>query len=107
MGELGHVPAKGLVEHYMLWCRWYPFFGANDMANPHQMVVNHIGQMIGGETVCFQQDLVIDFNIIISHILLPYFIEECGCFIVGFFNFETYHVWLSGMCALTGLSWVN
>jgi hypothetical protein len=48
-----------MVELDVLGQRREPFLGANDVRDPHQMVVDDVGQVIGRESVALQEDLVV------------------------------------------------
>ena len=53
MGKLRHaiLPAKGTVEHHMQRSRRQPLLTTDDMRDLHQMVINDIGKVIGGQLV--------------------------------------------------------
>ena len=58
--NLGSGPAEGPVEEDVLGGGGDPLFGADDVGDAHEVVVDDIGQMIGGEAVGLQQNLVVD-----------------------------------------------
>ncbi len=41
----------------MLGRRVNPLLTADDMSDLHQVIVDHIGQMVGGQSIRFKQDL--------------------------------------------------
>ena len=53
MGETRHgvLPAKGLIEQHMQGGTGQPFLTTYHMRNLHEMVINDIGEMIGGQLV--------------------------------------------------------
>jgi hypothetical protein len=53
-------PTEGLVEAHVLGQRRDPLLGADDVGDAHEVVVHHVGQVVGRETVGFQQHLVVD-----------------------------------------------
>ncbi len=53
MGEFWWCPTEGVIEGDVFWCRWKPFFAADDMGDFHEVVVDDIGEVVGGEVVGF------------------------------------------------------
>ena len=53
MGKLGHgvLPAESLVEHDVQRSTRQPFLATNNVRNLHQVVINDIGQVVGGQLV--------------------------------------------------------
>ena len=51
MAELGHLPTKVLIQKLVLGRRVEPLLTANDMRNAHQVIVYHIGQVIGRHAI--------------------------------------------------------
>ena len=60
MPEAGQRPAEGLVEQDVLGRGGDPLLGSDDVGDLHEVVVDDVGQMIGGEAVGLEQDLVVD-----------------------------------------------
>ena len=62
MGELRHGfgPAEGLVKHHMEWGRGQPFLATDDVGDLHQVVVNDIGQVVGGHAVALEEHFVVE-----------------------------------------------
>ncbi len=52
----------------MLWRRRDPLLGADDVADLHQVVVDDHGEVIGGESVGLEQDLVVDIGVLEAHV---------------------------------------
>ena len=45
-----------------------PLLGADDVGDPHQVVVDHIGQVVGRKAVGLQQDLIVDLGVFKVHL---------------------------------------
>jgi len=60
MAHFRHFPAKILVQQLVLGRRVNPLLATNDMGNAHQMIVHHIGEVIGGHAIRLQQYLHVD-----------------------------------------------
>ena len=61
-GEVGHVgrfPTQRLIDLQMLGHAEQPFLPADDVGDPHQVIVHHHRQVIGGKAVGFQQHLIV------------------------------------------------
>ncbi len=54
MGIDGDLPAKSLVEQHVPGHAGQPLVGAHDVRDLHEMVVHHVGQVVGGVAVGFQ-----------------------------------------------------
>ena len=59
MPERGRCPAEGLVEQQVLRERRDPFLAADHIGDLHPVVVHHIGEVVGRETVRLQQHRVV------------------------------------------------
>ncbi len=51
MNELWGFPAKGADDVMMKRHRRQPFGTANNVGDAHQVVINHGGQVVGGQTI--------------------------------------------------------
>ena len=60
MTEHRHLPAKILIQQLMLGRRIDPLLAADHVGDLHQMIVHHVGEMIGRQAVGFKQDLRVD-----------------------------------------------
>ena len=74
VGVYGYFPTERVVEQYVLWHRRKPLVATHDVADLHQMVVHHIGQMVGGKTIALQkhqivQRLVLESDRAVQHVL--------------------------------------
>ena len=58
--EARQLPAEGLVEQHVLGGGRDPLLGADDVGDLHEVVVDDVGEVIGGEAVGLEQDLVVD-----------------------------------------------
>ena len=55
----GNLPAEGLVEQVVLGGGGEILAAPHHMGDAHQVVVDHVGEVIGGQAVPFQQHLVV------------------------------------------------
>ena len=53
------LPAKSLVQHYVKRSAGQPFFATNYMGNFHEVIINHIGQVVGWHAIALKEHLVI------------------------------------------------
>ena len=60
MPEARKIPAEGFVEEDVLGGGGDPFFGADDVGDVHEVVIDDVGEVIGGEAVGLHEDLVVD-----------------------------------------------
>ena len=53
VNKCGHgvLPAEGLIQQHVQWCTGQPLLAADDMRHLHQVVINDVGQVIGGQIV--------------------------------------------------------
>ncbi len=62
--EAGALPAEGLVEEDVLGGGGDPLFGADDVGDAHEVVVDDVGEVVGGEAVGLHEDLVVDVGVV-------------------------------------------
>ena len=55
----GDGPAEGLIEQVILGGGGQVFAAPDHMGDAHQVVIHHVGKVIGGQPVPLQQDLVV------------------------------------------------
>ena len=55
-------PVKALIEQDMLGCRAHPLIPTDHMGDLHQVIVNHVSEVVGGESVALQEDLIVDIS---------------------------------------------
>ena len=60
----GFVPAERLVQKVVLGRAGQVLAAADHMGNAHQVVVHHVGEVVGGHPVAFDQDLVVQLGIV-------------------------------------------
>ena len=60
MNQPWHIPAKVPVQKNVFRCGIDPLLTADDICDLHQVIVNYDCQVIGGQTICFEQDLHVD-----------------------------------------------
>ncbi len=53
MPEAREIPAEGVVEEHMFRRRRNPLFGADHVGDLHEVVVDYVGEMVGGVAVGF------------------------------------------------------
>lgn len=53
MSERGRLPSKSPVHEEMFGGGDQPLWTPQDMADLHVMIIYNVGEVIGGETVCF------------------------------------------------------
>ena len=62
------LPAEAPVELHVLGQRGEPLLGPDDVRDAHQVVVHHVGEVVGGEAVALQQDLVVHLGVVEAHL---------------------------------------
>ena len=62
--EAWELPAEGLVEQDVFGGGGDPLFGADDVGDLHEVVVDDIGEVVGGEAVGLHEDLVVDVGVL-------------------------------------------
>ena len=77
MPEARLLPAERLVEQDVLRRRRDPLFGADDIGDAHEVIVDDVGQVVGGEAVAFEQDLVVDVGVVEGDVAAQ-FVAEGG-----------------------------
>ena len=55
----GTLPAKGIEQLGVNGGSRQPFFTANHMGGSHQVVVHHMGKVIGWDSVGFEQNKIL------------------------------------------------
>ena len=64
MPEARLRPAEGLIEQDVLGGGGDPLFGADDVGDAHEMVVDDVGEVVGGEAVGLHEDLIVDVIVV-------------------------------------------
>ena len=62
----------------MTGCAGYPFIPPEYMGDSHVMVIDHIGQVVGGEAVRFEQDQIIEDIALIFDLSPDLIVEDYG-----------------------------
>ena len=62
--EARDLPAEGFVEQDVLGGGGDPLFGADDVGDAHEVVVDDVGEVVGGEAVGLHEDLVVDVGVL-------------------------------------------
>src|SRR5699024_1480299 len=55
----GHLPAEGLVEQVVLGGGGQVLAAPDHVGNAHQVVVHHVGEVVGGQAVPLDEHLVV------------------------------------------------
>ena len=71
-----HLPAEGLVEPVVFRGGRQIFIPPHHMGDPHQMVVHHIGKIIGRIAVRFDQDHIVQLRILHRDISVDLVVEH-------------------------------
>ena len=64
VAELGHVPAKGLIQQYLAWGVGHVVVAAQHAGHAHGVVVHHHGEVVRGRAVAAAQDHVVQFGVL-------------------------------------------
>ena len=64
MPEAGDLPAEGFVEQDVLGGGGDPLFGADDVGDVHEVIVDDVGEVVGGKAVGLHEDLVVDVGVL-------------------------------------------
>ena len=62
MEKLGRLPSERFVEKNVFWSGAKPFISSDDMCDFHEMVIDDIREMVGGKSIRFKKDLIIDIG---------------------------------------------
>ena len=95
-----HLPAEGMVQQVILGSGGQVFTAPHHMGNAHQMIVDHIGKVIGGQAVPLQQHLIVQRAVFHRDVAEDGVMESGGTF-GG--DLLTDDVWLTGLHPLEGL----
>ena len=60
----GQLPAEGVVEEDVLGGGGDPLLGADDVGDLHEVVVDYVGEVVGGVAVGLEEDLVVDVVVV-------------------------------------------
>ncbi len=63
MHELGQVPAEGAVQQHVLGRGRDPLLAADDVGDAHEVIVDHVRQVVGRKPIGFDQHLIVDLGI--------------------------------------------
>ena len=78
--KLGQLPAEGVVEQDVLGGGGDPLFGADDVGDVHEVVVDDVGEVVGGEAVGLHEDLVVDVVVVEGDVAAEFVAEGGGAF---------------------------
>ena len=77
----GDLPAKGLVQQIVLGGGAEVLAAPDHVGNAHQMVVHHVGEVVGGQAVPLQQDLVVQGLILHGDVAEADVVEGSGALV--------------------------
>ncbi len=77
MPEARLLPAEGFVEEDVLGGRGDPLFGADDVGDLHEVIVDDVGEVVGGEAVGLHEDLIVDVVVVEGDVVAE-FVAEGG-----------------------------
>ena len=80
----GSLPAEGLVEEDVLGRGGDPLLGADDVGDLHEVVVDDVGEVVGGEAVGLQQDLIVDVGVLEGDVAAELVAESGGGSAIAF-----------------------
>ena len=92
VGKAGHrvFPAEGPVEQDVQRGRGQPLFTANHVRDEHQVIVDDIGQVVGGQVVGrFVEHLVVENRRVDGHFAANEVVDH---YIFARFDFEPHHI---------------
>jgi len=75
--EARDLPAEGFVEQDVFGRGTDPLLGADDVGDVHEVVVDDVSEVVGGEAVGLHEDLIVDV-IVIEGDVAAEFVFECG-----------------------------
>ena len=59
MNEFWRFPSERFVQKNVLGTAVDPFLASNDVCDVHQVIIDHVGEMIGRESIRFPKHLMI------------------------------------------------
>src|SRR5579875_1157140 len=68
--EFGNLPAQRLVDVDVTRGAGNPLLTAQDMCNAHQVIVDDVRQVIGGQSIGFEYDEIVDVGVVESDITM-------------------------------------
>ena len=77
----GNFPAEGFIKQIVLGGRGQIFAAPDHMGDSHEMIVHHIGKIIGGKTVPLQKDLIVQRFVFHGDITEGNIVERCGALV--------------------------
>ena len=80
----GFFPAECIIQQVVFRCGGQIFATTNNVCDLHQVVIHNVCKVVCGETVCFHQDLVIQFCVVYCDVAVNNVAECCCTFIRHF-----------------------
>ena len=97
--ELGHLPAKSPVEENVDGGGNQPLLGPDHVRHPHEVVVHHVGQVVGGVPIGLEEDHIGDLLVVVDH-HPPELVPHLGG--AGPRHLQADHVGLAPFCPFLG-----
>ena len=64
----GDLPTEGLIQQVVLGSGGEILAAAHHVGDAHQMVIDHVGEVVGGQTVALEQDLIVQRAVVHSDV---------------------------------------
>ena len=71
----GDVPAESLIEQVVLGGGGQVFAASDHMGDAHEVVVNDVGEVIGGQSVGLNEHLIVQVGVVHGHIAIDGVVE--------------------------------
>ena len=72
-----NLPAKRIIEPIVFWGGRQIFIASYHMGDPHQMIIHHIGKVVCGVPVRFNQNHIIQLRILHGDVSID-FVMKCS-----------------------------
>src|SRR5947209_531869 len=60
----------------MTWCARYPLLCSHDMCNAHQMIINNVREVIGGQSIGLEEYSIINISILEGHVSVQFVVDN-------------------------------
>ena len=75
------LPAEGFVEQVIFWRGGEIFAAADDVCNAHQVVVDDVGEVVGGQAVGLQENLILHLLVLDRNVAEGGVVERGAAFV--------------------------
>ena len=72
---MGDLPAKGLIQQVVLGGGGQILTAADDVGDAHQVVVHHVGKVVGGHAVGLDEDLVVHLAVVYLDVAVDHIVK--------------------------------